>query len=200
MARVCVSFIQTLDGRRVTATYSPCNLRHMHAASGLQLDEYLDQTLPPMEFESTSSTPSTSMYPAPQWRLEVWELNTATILDDVARAVAAASPGAQKQQLRVFEDLDPDDTIQSEAGIKALLNGTMSAVSRALRMVGFARCKWVLQDLTAAEAACSAARAVAVTPQPASTVKVKGLVYKKPDFELLDDSGSVRTFVEVKVP
>ena len=97
--------------------------------------------------------------------------------------------------------------VQSEAGVQAGLNELLSEIAFAVRALGTG-CKWVFEATSATAARSVAASKAAVSPPAEATGKkrnkrrllVRGLMGKKPDFELFDSAGVSVSFIEAKLP
>ncbi len=97
--------------------------------------------------------------------------------------------------------------VQSEAGVRAGLNELLSEIAFAVRALGTG-CKWVFEATSATAARSRAASKAAVSPPAKAAGKkrnkwgllVRGLLGKKPDFELFDSAGVSVSFVEAKLP
>jgi hypothetical protein len=98
---------------------------------------------------------------------------------------------------RPFDTVVRFEGIQSEAAIKsALTSCVFNRVSFVLKWLGLSG-KWREESTARA----SRGRAKMQRSQlPVGTLTVKGMMYKKPDYELFDANGRVRSFEEVKFP
>lgn len=97
--------------------------------------------------------------------------------------------------------------VQSEAGVQAGLNELLSEIAVAVRALGTG-CKWIFEATSATAAMSRVASKATLSPPAKATGKkrkkrvllVRGLLGKKPDFELFDSAGVSVSFVEAKLP
>lgn len=178
---------------------APLHSTHVrvHAASSTNLQTFLEQRLPSIVFESTALA-STGKHPPPIWQFKEWVLNDDEILDEVAAAVASASSDHQLGPLYALQPRSSTNTVESEAGLRAVLDPVMCAVATALGRAGHGGCRWLL-EATPPSAPAAPTAPVAAAVAAAATVEVKG-PFKKPGFELFDRSRRVRSFLESKFP